>query len=490
MRYLSELLGNEITSSHLAESVQELHVTGLTSDSREVKPGFVFVAISGVKQDGKAYVVEAAAHGAVAIVTDVMPSDATTLKVPVLIAVNPRHALAMMAARFYDQQPKWVVAVTGTDGKTSSAHFYQQIWRMLGEASASIGTLGVIAPAGVPEYPALNTTPGSVLLHKILAELARHGVQHVAMEASSHGLHQHRLDGVHVRVAGFTNLTRDHLDYHHTEEAYFRAKLRLFTEVLQAGGVAVLNADDARYNEICKVVRQRGCHVRSYGKNGEDYQLVAHEPHAHGQYITVRSHGKDVRINLPLIGQFQAMNILCAAGMVVASGASWDEICAVLPKLEGVPGRMQLAATRTNGAPVFVDYAHTPAGLKSVLKHIRPHVKGKLHVVFGCGGDRDRGKRPEMGKIASELADRVYVTDDNPRTENPLLIRKDVLAKCSGALEIEDREKAIAQAVEALAAGDALIIAGKGHEKIQIIGSKTYPFDDAEVAKQAVMALK
>lgn len=490
MRYLSDLVGQEIDRRMLTSGWEEVDIVGITADSRQVKPGFLFAAMHGAAHDGRQFIPQALQHGAAAILTDSLPEGASVPNVPVLYSSNPRHSLAMIASRFYELQPRYVAAVTGTDGKTSVAHFYQQLWRLMGKSAASIGTLGVVAPENVPEHPALNTTPDPVLLHATLKTLANHGVQHVALEASSHGIHQHRLDGVHIRVAGFTNLTRDHLDYHGTEEAYFHAKQGLFTDVMQGGGVAVLNGDDPHAEALENASKATGHKVMRYGKAGRELKLLSIIPHATGQQVAVEICGETVSLDIPLIGAFQVMNVLCASGMVIAEGADIKDVVAAIPLLHGVPGRMERVTVHASGAPVFVDYAHTPAGLQSVLSHIRPHVEKRLVVVFGCGGNRDRGKRPLMGKIAAEYADIVFVTDDNPRTENPALVRKDVMQGCPGAAEIPGRMEAITAAVRILQAGDALVIAGKGHEKIQIIGDKTHPFDDAEVARSAVRLLQ
>lgn len=485
MRYLSDLLGNDIDKHALPTGWEEIDVMGITADSRAVRPGYIFAAIPGVKMDGRKFIADAVAHGAVAVLAPHMEEGAEKPRVPVLQSHNVRRSLAMMAARFYSPQPKWIAAVTGTDGKTSTAHFYQQLWRLMGKPAASMGTLGVIAPEDVPDYPAINTTPDPVLMQATLKDLAAHGVQHVAIEASSHGLDQHRLDGAHIRVAGFTNLTRDHLDYHRTEEAYFHAKLRLFTEVMEGGGVAVLNADEAHYDELKSASKKHGHKVMGYGANGDVLKLLSLTPYAHGQHAELGISGETYTLDIPLIGAFQVMNILCAAGMAIASGADAEGLCAAIGKLKGVPGRLEQVAVHASRAPIFIDYAHTTGGLHSVLTHIRPHVQGKLAVVFGCGGNRDSGKRPEMGKIAAHLADVVYVTDDNPRSETAQLIRRDVMEGCPDAIEVAGREEAIMQAVAALQEGDALVIAGKGHETIQIIGDVHHPFDDAEVARRA-----
>lgn len=490
MRLLSELVGDDIDRSTLPSGWENIPVSGIALDSRKVRQGYVFAAVPGVKMDGRTFIGEAVKRGAVAVLTSTLPDDMPKPSVPVLSSANMRCSLALMAARFHAPQPEWVVAVTGTDGKTSTAHFYQQMWRLMGEKAASIGTLGVIAPAGLPDYPVVNTTPDPVLLHSTLADLARNGVQHVAMEASSHGLDQHRLDGVEVKAAGFTNLSRDHLDYHGTEENYFRAKLRLFTEVMQVGGVAVLNADERHYNDLAQLSAAQGHKVMGYGRAGDALRLHSLEPHSMGQYAKVEIAGHKADINIPLIGGFQVMNILCAAGLALASGAQPEALLGVIGKLKGVPGRMEQVAVHDSGAPVFIDYAHTTGGLESVLTHIRPHVPGRLVLVFGCGGDRDAGKRPEMGKIAAQLADLVFVTDDNPRTEKPDAIRAQIMAACPGATEVAGRREAILTATRQLQRGDVLLITGKGHEQGQIIGDVTHPFDDAEVAREAVSLVK
>lgn len=486
MRYLSDLIGDDIDHKALPTGWEQVDIMAITADSRAVKPGTLFAALPGSKVDGRHYIADALAKGAVAILTDHVPEELGVLPVPVLHSANPRHSLALIAARFYDLQPAHIALVTGTDGKTSTAHFYQQLWRLLGSPAASIGTLGVVGPTGLPGYPALHTTPDPVQLHYVLKDLARHGISYAAIEASSHGLDQHRLDGVRCRVAGFTNLTRDHLDYHHTVEAYFAAKARLFSEVLVGGGIAVLNADESHFAELDKLCHAHGQKVLDYGRDAKALKLLELRPYATGQHIRISVYGVEYELDVPLIGGFQVYNILCAFGMAIGSGADAAKLAEAVAKLQGVPGRLEHVATAANGAPVFVDYAHTPGGLESVLTHIRPHVTGKLHVVFGCGGDRDRGKRPQMGRIAVEKADIAYVTDDNPRTEDAAFIRSEVMAGAQGAVEITGgRKLAILEAVKNLQAGDALVIAGKGHEKYQIIGTESHPFDDAQVAREA-----
>lgn len=485
MRYLSEIIGDEVNREALPHGWEQVDVMGITSDSRHVKPGYLFAAIAGVNQDGRKYIADALAKGAGAILTDHAPENLGHPHIPILLSQNPRHAVSVIAARFFGIQPEHIALVTGTDGKTSTAHFFQQLWRIMGEPAASIGTLGVIGPNGLPDYPAINTTPDPVLLHDILKDLARHGVHYAAVEASSHGLDQRRLDGVKCRVAGFTNITRDHLDYHVTEEAYFEAKKRLFHDVLMGGGIAVLNADDVRFPELKALCLSEDRKVMGYGRTASELKLVSLAPHATGQHAEIDIYGVKYAVDIPLIGGFQVMNILCAMGMAIGFGADAEKLVAAVGRLQGVPGRLEHASTKANGAPVFVDYAHTPAGLESVLTHIRPHVQGKLHVVFGCGGDRDKGKRPVMGEIATRLADVAYVTDDNPRTEQADQIRREVLVGAVGAQEIGDRKAAITAAVAQLQAGDALVIAGKGHEKYQIIGTVSHPFDDVQTARDA-----
>ncbi|MCM0019876.1 MAG: UDP-N-acetylmuramoyl-L-alanyl-D-glutamate--2,6-diaminopimelate ligase, partial [Tagaea sp.] len=381
-------------------------------------------------------------------------------------------------------QPATVVAVTGTSGKTSVASFARQIWATLGRKAASLGTLGLIAPNRA-RYGSL-TTPDPAALHKDLAELAADGVTCVAMEASSHGLDQCRLDGVKLQAAAFTNLSRDHLDYHADMDAYFAAKRRLFDTLLPRGSVAVLNADIPEYAALAAACETRGLRVASYGRNGKHLRLIAATPVPGGQDVEIEAYGATHRFLLPLAGAFQTMNALAAAGLVVGAGAAPMDAIEALAKLEGVPGRMERVGARKNGAAVYVDYAHKPDALASVLAALRPHVTGKLHVVFGCGGDRDPGKRPMMGKIAVEGADRAIVTDDNPRTEDAASIRAAVLAAAPGAIEIAPREIAIRDAVAALEAGDVLAICGKGHETGQIVGSETLPFDDRIEARKAI----
>ncbi|MEO5373253.1 MAG: UDP-N-acetylmuramoyl-L-alanyl-D-glutamate--2,6-diaminopimelate ligase [Alphaproteobacteria bacterium] len=467
-----------------------LDYTGLTADSRRVEPGFLFAALPGAAVDGRAFINDAVKRGAVAVLAEtgtvldppVAPARAVTL----IEDDNPRRRFAQMAARFHGPQPATVTAVTGTNGKTSVCAFTRQIWASLGHRAASMGTLGVIAPDY--EIPGGLTTPDPVVLHRTMADLARRGVDHLAMEASSHGLHQYRLDGVRLAAAAFTNLTRDHLDYHGTLEAYLAAKLRLFTELLPAGCTAVINMDDPAAATMVKACTDAGVRVMGYGIAATEIRLVDVALSPTGQDLTLEVLGRDCWVRLPLAGRFQAMNALCALGLVLASGGHRHSAVAALRTLEGVPGRLQRVAERANGAAVYVDYAHTPDALETVLTALRPHAARRLSLVFGCGGDRDRGKRPQMGAIAARLADRTIVTDDNPRSEAPAAIRAEILAACPGVREIGNREKAIFTAVGQLKAGDLLVVAGKGHERGQIIGATVLPFDDAEVARRAVSA--
>ncbi len=467
-------------------------IRGLTADSRDVKPGFLFAALPGSKLDGRRFVDDAVARGAVAVLTDdPAPLAALTQHSPpvtVIFDANPRRRLARMAARFYAPQPETVVAVTGTNGKTSVTVFARQIWRHLGLRAASLGTLGIIGPDFV--HPGALTTPDAVSLHRELNFLARSGIDHVALEASSHGLDQYRLDGLELSAAAFTNLTRDHLDYHREMEAYFAAKARLFTELLPPDGTAVLNADSAEAARLGQLCRERGQTVLTYGGAvGADLRLAAMRPLDAGQELELEILGERRALVLPLVGAFQAMNALAALGLAIATGAPVERALDALASFEGVPGRLQQVATHPSGAPVIVDYAHTPDALDTVLGALRAHCRGRLVLVFGCGGDRDPGKRPQMGEIAERRADLVIVTDDNPRGEEPAAIRRAILARCPKAEEIGDRARAIRRGLALLRPGDLLLIAGKGHERGQIIAGVTHPFEDAAVAREAVAEL-
>jgi len=463
---------------------ENVSISSITSDSRQVTKGSLFVALKGEKVDGRQFIPQAIAAGAAAILCDTDTTIDTHL--PVIRSHNVRLTLAQLAAAFYAKQPAHMVAVTGTDGKTSTADFYRQFWALMGKESASIGTLGILSGEGELLYPGTHTTPDPVQLHRILSELK---ADYVGMEASSHGLDQHRLDGVRLEAAAFTNLARDHLDYHKTEVAYFTAKARLFSDLLPEGKTAVLNQDDKQFSTLKAICERRKHRIIGFGTAGNEFKITALELLPHGQRVNLMMFGKAYDIQVPLVGAFQTMNILAALGLVIGSGGDREKALGVIPKFKGVPGRLELVATLANGATVFIDYAHTPAALANILRTLRPHTQNKLHVVFGCGGDRDTGKRPEMGREASALADVVIVTDDNPRSENPAAIRAAIMAQAKGAKEVADRREAIYVALQGLRAGDVLVIAGKGHEKTQIVGDKTFPFDDADVTRKGVKEL-
>jgi UDP-N-acetylmuramoyl-L-alanyl-D-glutamate--2,6-diaminopimelate ligase len=469
----------------------DLEVVGITADSRCVQPGFLFAALPGTRMDGRSFAAEAVAAGAVAILTD--NADALALspqqreRVAIVTDANPQRQFALWAARFYGRQPRTITAVTGTNGKTSVVHFAREIWTALGRPAASLGTLGLVTEAR--RRPGALTTPDPIALHRDLAQLAREGIEHVAIEASSHGLHQYRLDGLSVAAAAFTNLTRDHLDYHGDMAHYRAAKERLFTALLAPGGFAVLNRDSDELTRLSLLCRDRGHPVISYGVGtGADLRLVTREPRIASQLLALEIFGRRHELLLPLAGEFQAMNALAALGLVVATGEPPTAATAALSDLPVVPGRMQFVTERPGGGAIVVDYAHTPDALATVLGALRPHARARLVVLFGCGGDRDAGKRPLMGEVATRLADRAYVTDDNPRTEPASKIRRAILAAAPGAIEIGDRREAIAMAIAELAHGDLLLIAGKGHETNQIVGTEIYPFDDAAVAREFAAA--
>ncbi len=460
-------------------------VAGVTADSRAVRPGFVFFALSGVKSDGLDFAPAAAGAGAAAIVAEqAMPGAISG--VPVLAARDARSALAFAAARFYPRQPAVIAAVTGTSGKTSTAAFTRQIWAKLGHQAAAMGTTGVIKPSGAA-YGSL-TTPDPVTLHKTLDELAGEGVTHLAMEASSHGLDQRRLDGVRLAAGAFTNLSRDHLDYHATLDEYLAAKLRLFEVLLAPGQPAVINADGDAADKTTAACAARGLRVFSVGAKGADIRIKAVRARAGGAQLRFVHDGRDYDLLLPLAGDFMASNALVAAGLCIAAGSAPAGVFAALETLSGAPGRLEKVGER-RGAPVFVDYAHKPDALEKVLAALRPAAAKRLIVVFGCGGDRDAGKRPIMGEIAARRADVVIVTDDNPRSENSASIRAAILSAAPGAREIGDRAEAIRAAIAMLEAGDALVVAGKGHETGQIVGDKVLAFSDHEAVLAALRDL-
>lgn len=454
-------------------------ITGLTPDSRAVRNGYLFAALPGAAADGANFIPQAEKAGAAAVLAQ--PGAKTRL--PLIADGEPRRRLADMAARFYPRQPGFVAGVTGTNGKTSTAVFASALWTMLGKQAGSIGTLGAQAPGY--ERKLLHTTPEPVTLHETLDAMATAGVSHLVMEVSSHALSQFRADGVRFSAAAFTNITQDHLDFHADFADYFHAKKRLFLELLPKAGVAVVNMDGEGAEEIAAAAFARGVRVISTGSRGTDLRLVSRKPQPGGLAIDVEAEGRRHDLRLPLIGAFQAENALVAAGVVMASGYKAEDVLPLLQRLPGVPGRMQHAAD-VDGAGVYVDYAHTPDAVATALAAIRPHAQGRVVAIIGAGGDRDRKKRPLMGGAAASGADRVIVTDDNPRTEDPATIRREVLAGCPGAEEIGDRAEAIAKGVAMLSKGDILLIAGKGHETGQIVGKATLPFDDVEVARRAV----
>ena len=476
---LSELLSD---GAQAEPRFGALAIGGVAADSRAVRPGDLFVAVPGTKTDGLVYVAAAVAAGAVAVMAERVP-DGLPEAVAFVRVADARRALALAAARFHARQPDTVAAVTGTSGKTSVAAFTRQIWEGLGRRAASIGTIGVVSPQGAV-YGSL-TTPDPIALHRTLDELAGAGVTHLALEASSHGLDQHRLDGVRVAAGAFTNISRDHLDYHGTIEAYLAAKLILFERLVVPGGAAVVNVDRDHADAVVAAATGRGLSVLTVGRAGTGIRLADVAVDGFSQSLTLEHAGRRHLVRLPLVGDFQAENALVAAGLAIATGGEPQAVFAQLEGLEGAKGRLELVGQK-NGAPIFVDYAHKPDALSKALAALRPYVRGRLVAVFGCGGDRDQGKRPIMGRIAAEAADRVIVTDDNPRSEDPAAIRAAILAGAPGATEIGDRAAAIRAAVRALEPGDVLLVAGKGHESGQIIGDRVLPFSDHEAVASAL----
>jgi UDP-N-acetylmuramoyl-L-alanyl-D-glutamate--2,6-diaminopimelate ligase len=464
----------------------DLEVGGVTADSRAVKRGDLFVAIAGGTTDGLRFVPSAIAAGAVAVLAERPPEAPLPDGVAFARVANIRRAVALTAARFYPRQPRTIAAVTGTSGKTSVAAFTRQIWNMLGFPAASIGTIGVVSPSG-ETYGSL-TTPDPIALHRSLDALAGDGVTHLAIEASSHGLDQFRLDGLRLAVGGFTNITRDHLDYHVSLEAYLAAKLRLFEELLAPGAAAVIDVDHDHADAVVAAAKARGLSILSVGRKATGIRLVESVIDGFTQKLRLEHAGKDFHVRLPLVGEFQVENALIAAGFAIATGSDPGLVFSAIEKLKGAKGRLELVGG-SRGAPIFVDYAHKPDALAKALDALRPYVSGKLVVVFGAGGDRDRGKRPLMGAVAAAKADHVIVTDDNPRSEDAAMIRSAILAEASGAAEIGDRREAIRAAVAELRRGDVLLIAGKGHETGQIIGDQTVPFSDHEVVAAALKEL-
>ncbi|MBU1315211.1 MAG: UDP-N-acetylmuramoyl-L-alanyl-D-glutamate--2,6-diaminopimelate ligase [Alphaproteobacteria bacterium] len=477
---LRELAGNDFPEINdiLTGPTGDLEIAALTSDSRKARPGALFVAVAGTKANGAGFIADAVAHGAIAAVAE-SPVQAD---IPVLVVANARRFLALAAARLSGAQPATMVAVTGTAGKTSVASFTRQIWAHAGLAAAQIGTTGVVSPSR-NEYGSL-TTPDPVALHALLAELAAEGVTHAAVEASSHGLDQYRLDGVRLAAAGFTNLGRDHMDYHPTVESYMAAKMQLFDTLLPKGAPAIIFADDEWSAEAIRVARASGLDVRTVGRRGDYLSLKRVEHFRHKQTAEIHVDGAIFEVDIPLAGDFQVANALVAAGLAMATGTPAATAMAALEKLKGASGRLELVGQTKGGALAYVDYAHKPDALENVLTSVRPFTTGRVIVVFGCGGDRDKGKRPIMGEVATRLADVVIVTDDNPRSEVPEVVRSEIMAAAPGAVEIGDRAAAIRHAVGILASGDTLIVAGKGHEEGQTIGDRVLPFSDhAEVRK-------
>lgn len=482
-----------------ARGGREAQITGLAVDSRDVKPGILFAALPGARVHGGKFIQYALRMQAGAILTDAKGAEIAAgalagSDVAVIVAQDPRQALAQTASLWFGAHPATVVAVTGTNGKTSVTTFCRQIWEELDLPGVNLGTTGV---EGAWNHPLKHTTPEPITLHRVLAEAAQNGITHVAMEASSHGLDQRRLDGVILAAAGFSNFSQDHLDYHETFAAYFDAKMGLFDRILAEDGVAVINFDDPKGQEVATICTARGQKVIGVGRQPDArLRLTGQRFDATGQDLLFEWQGRVRQARLDLIGGFQAENVLLAAGLVIAAGADPDEVFNTLPNLTTVRGRMELAATRQSGAAVFVDYAHTPDAVETALKAMRPHVMGRIIVIVGAGGDRDVGKRPLMGAAAAECADIVIVTDDNPRSEEPASIRAAVMAGavsagCADSItEFGDRAEAILRGIDMLGAGDALLIAGKGHETGQIVGDSVLPFDDVEQASVAVAALE
>lgn len=463
----------------LTGGAEDATVTGFAIDHRKVAPGTVFGAFAGAQVNGEDFIPAAVAGGAIAVVAR---PEAKVEGAAHIADANPRKHFAGLAARYFAPFPETAVAVTGTNGKTSTVEMTRQLWRMTGFHAASIGTLGVTTADD--QVSTGLTTPDIVTFLSNVAGLAREGVSHVAFEASSHGLSQYRTEGLPVRAAAFTNLSRDHLDYHGTMEAYFEAKLRLFTEVLVADGTAVVWADDPSSARVVETARARGIRVFTVGKQGEMLRLVSRDPTLLGQGLTIEAEGNTYKVMLPLIGAYQAANALTAVGLVIATGGDVAATLASLGRLQPVRGRLERAVIARSGAPVYVDYAHTPDALEAAISALKPHVAGRLIVVFGAGGDRDRGKRSAMGAVAASMADMIYVTDDNPRSEEPASIRAMVMEGAPGATEIGSRRDAIGAAIKGAGPEDIVLVAGKGHEQGQIVGDLVLPFDDVNVARE------
>jgi UDP-N-acetylmuramoyl-L-alanyl-D-glutamate--2,6-diaminopimelate ligase len=479
---LSDLLTVDAVSDARFAAIE---VTGVSADSRTVKAGDLFVAVTGSKDDGLRFVAPALKAGAVAVMAERVPPTPLPEGVAFVKVADARRALALAAARMFADQPATIAAVTGTSGKTSVAAFTRQLWSATGEQAASIGTIGLVAP-GREVYGSL-TTPDPVALHRSLDELAGAGVTHLAIEASSHGLDQRRLDGVRIAAGGFTNISRDHLDYHATLEDYLAAKLRLFSDLIQPRGAAVIHVDHEHADQVVAAAKQKRLRLLTVGWRGQGIRLVEAAVDGFRQALTLVHGGTTYKVKLPLPGAFQVENALVAAGLAIATDSEPAAVFAALAGLKGARGRLDFAGEK-NGAPIFVDYAHKPDALAKALEALRPYASGRLVVVFGCGGDRDAGKRPMMGAIAVEKADRVIVTDDNPRSEEPAAIRAAILKAAPGAVEIGDRGEAIRTAVAELRRGDVLLIAGKGHETGQIVGTTRLEFSDHDAVADALGA--
>ncbi|WP_260482510.1 UDP-N-acetylmuramoyl-L-alanyl-D-glutamate--2,6-diaminopimelate ligase [Sphingomicrobium flavum] len=457
----------------------ESHVTGFAIDHRKVVEGNIFGAFKGAKFNGEDFITEAVERGAVAVVTRPGVDTGTAFRIE---SDNVRKDFADLAARYYGPYPKHIVAVTGTNGKTSTVEMTRQIWRMMGRRAASIGTLGVTT--GDDQVKTGLTSPDIVTFLSNMAGMKKMGIDHVAYEASSHGLDQYRSEGLPVKVGAFTNFSRDHLDYHADMDQYFAAKMRLFDEVVADGGAAVVWTDDPKSDEVIARVKGRGLKLYTVGSRGDTIRLGERRSTPLGQALNITHDGQQQLLKLPLIGAYQAANVLVAAGLALACGGKWHDVFGAMGRLSPVRGRLERAVISRKGAPVYVDYAHTPDALEAAIAALRPHVEGRLITVFGAGGDRDIGKRAPMGEVAAAHSDVVIVTDDNPRSEDPATIRAQIMQGAPDAIEIDGRRDAIAAAIKEARAGDIVLLAGKGHEQGQIVGDQVLPFDDVEVARE------
>ncbi len=469
--------------------IGDIMVRGISADSRKIEPGFVFAALPGSVVDGRNFIPKALEQGAIAIlVPDDFEETAEELNVTLLKAKDPRLALAKMAATLYPAQPETIVAITGTNGKTSIASFVRQIWQQLGLNGASLGTVGIDTPTN--HIPLQHTTPEPVQLHQLIDQITREeNISHLAIEASSHGLEQRRQDGLIIKAAGFTNITQDHLDYHGTMEEYFAQKLRLFSQLVVKGGIAVIDPETAGAKTVMETAQTAGLKLFTVGSQGQELELTSVTIEGYSQQLALSADGSTYKVKLPLVGGFQVSNALIAAGLCISQGADCAKVIPALGKLKGAKGRLELAGITPQNAPVFIDYAHTPDAISTALKALRPYVQNRLIIVFGCGGDRDKAKRPLMGKAAIDSADLVYVTDDNPRSEEPDAIRADIMTACPNATQIGNRAEAILHAMQILQQGDVLLLAGKGHETGQIIKGEVFPFSDHEEVEKALQTL-